>query len=198
MSIKTAYLIFDEVAELDFVAPKDVFHASSHLSHLKDEVYTVSATEEPVTCLAGLKVQPDYTFATAPQPDILFVPGTADPTPQVQNQPLLEWVKKTSDSCQWTAGVCTGAAILLASGVAQGKRITTHWAALEALREMGGAEVLDGIRYVVDGNLVTCAGVTAGLDQALWLLGQLRGSTHAREVRHLLDYHPAPPYAAET
>lgn len=197
MSIKTAFLIFDGVAELDFIAPKDVFYVSSHLDHPEDEVYTVSATDDPVTCFAGLKVKPDYTFDTAPKPDILFVPGTADPMPMTRNKPLLEWVKRTSASCQWTAGVCTGAAILLASGVARGKRITTHWAALEALREMGGAEVLDGIRYVVDGNLVTSAGVTAGLDQALWLLGQLRGAAHARKVRHVLDYYPAPPYAAE-
>jgi transcriptional regulator GlxA family with amidase domain len=197
MTIKSAFLIFDGVAELDFIAPKDVFFASKHLGHPEDEVYTVSLSEEPVTCLAGLQVQPDYSFATAPRPDILFVPGSSDPRPQITNAPLLDWVNKTSSTCRWTAGVCTGAAILLAAGVARNKRITTHWDAIEELRKMGGAEVLEGIRYVVDGNLVTSAGVTAGLDQALWLLGQLRGAPHAREVRHLLEYYPAPPYAAE-
>ncbi len=197
MKLKTAFLIFDGVAELDFVAPKDVFFASRHLGNSEDEVYTVAATMEPLTCFAGLRVLPDYTFASAPAPDILFVPGTADPMPMVQNESLLQWVRDTSAASQWTAGVCTGAAILLAATVARGKRITTHWAAIDQLREMGGAEVVGGVRYVVDGNLVTSAGVTAGLDQALWLLGQLRGPSHAREVRHVLDYYPAPPYTAD-
>lgn len=197
MALKTAFLIFDGVAELDFVAPKDVFFASRYLGHPDDETYTVSATEDVVTCLGGLKVVPDYTFATMPRPDILVIPGTADPTPQVQNGPLLEWVKNTSAGCLWTAGVCTGTAILLASGVARGKRVTTHWAALEQVRQMGGATVLDGVRYVADGSLVTSAGVTAGIDMALWLVGQLYGVPHAREVQHILDYYPAPPYAAE-
>ena len=197
MALKTAFLIFDGVAELDFVAPKDVFFASSYLGHQEDVTYTVSATGEAVTCLGGLKVLPDYSFATAPQPDILFVPGTADPSPHIQNRQLLDWVKRTSDSCLWTAGVCTGSAILLASGVAADKRITTHWGALEVLRKMGGATVLEGVRYVADANLVTSAGVTAGIDQALWLVGQLYGAAHAREVQHLLDYYPAPPYTAE-
>ncbi|OQX15096.1 MAG: thiamine biosynthesis protein ThiJ [Desulfobulbaceae bacterium A2] len=196
MALKTAFLVFDGVAELDFVAPKDVFFASSYLGHQEDVTYTVSATGEPITCLGGLKLLPDYSFATAPRPDILFVPGTADPSPHVQNRQLLEWVKSTSAACLWTAGVCTGAAILLASGVAVGKRITTHWGALEELRKMGGATVLDGVRYVTDGNLITSAGVTAGIDQALWLVGQLYGAAHAHEVQHLLDYYPEPPYAA--
>ena len=197
MTLKTAFLIFDGVAELDFVAPKDVFFASRYLGHPDDETYTVSATDGVITCLGGLKVLPDYTFASAPRPDILFVPGTADPSPLVQNSQLLKWVQNTSAGCLWTAGVCTGAAILLAAGVAKGKRITTHWGAIEELRRMGGATVVEGVRYVADGNLVTSAGVTAGIDMALWLVGQLYGAPHAREVQHLLDYHPAPPYAAE-
>ncbi|MEJ2693470.1 MAG: DJ-1/PfpI family protein [Candidatus Thiodiazotropha sp.] len=197
MKLKSAFLIFDGVAELDFVAPKDVFFTSKYLGHPGDELYTVSSGQEPVNCLGGLKIQPDYSFDNAPPPDILVVPGTADPKPHMMNERLLDWVRETSSGCRWTAGVCTGSAILLAAGVARGKRITTHWGAIEALREMGGAEVLEGVRYVADGNLVTSAGVTAGLDQALWLLGQMRGPAHAREVRHLLEYYPAPPYEAE-
>lgn len=179
------------------LAPRTYFLALKHLEHTDDEIYTVSTTDGVVTCLGGLKVLPDYTFASAPPLDILFVPGTSDPTPQIQNSQLLEWVKTTSDSCEWIAGVCTGAAILLASGVAKGKRITTHWGAIEQLRQIGGATILEGLRYVVDGNLVTSAGVTAGIDQALWLMGRLYGAHHAREIRHILDYYPAPPYAAE-
>lgn len=197
MALKTAFLVFDGVAELDFVGPKDVFGASRLTGYPDDQTYTVSATADTVTCLGGLRVVPDYTYETAPQPDILFVPGTQDPTPQVQNQPLLEWVRRTSDRSQWTAGVCTGTAILVASGVARGKRVTTHWAALERLREMGGATVVEGVRYVADGSLVTSGGVLAGIDQALWLLGRVYGPSHAREVQHVLDYHPAPPYAAD-
>jgi transcriptional regulator GlxA family with amidase domain len=93
--------------------------------------------------------------------------------------------------------VCTGSLLLHAAGLAQGKRITTHWKFVDALRERGGAEVIEGVRYVRDGNLVTAAGVSAGIDMALWLVGQIHGPSFAREAQRRMQYDPAPPYAAE-
>ena len=197
MAFKIAFLVYNGVAELDFVGPKDVFFASSWLAKRQDDLYLVAPSKAPVTCLGGLRVLPDYDFATAPLPDLLVVPGTAEPTPQIDNVELLAWVASASGHCQWTTSVCTGAAILLASGVAKGRRITSNAMAIELLRARYEATVLDHVRYVVDGNIVTSAGVSAGIDMALWLVGRIHGADHARAVQQVLEYYPEPPYALE-
>jgi transcriptional regulator GlxA family with amidase domain len=197
MAFTIASLIYDDVAELDFVGPKDVFFASRWLSRQDDVIYTVAPSKEPVTCCGGLRVIPDHDFTSAPLPDIMVVPGTPDPIPQLNNPELLAWVDKASRHCTWTTGVCTGTAILIAAGPAKGRRVTTHWSAIENLRAQNQATILEGVRYVPDGKLVTSAGVSAGIDMALWVVGQLRGPEHAREVQRLLEYYPEPPYAVE-
>ena len=198
MSLKIAFLIYNGVAELDFIGPKGVFFASNWLRKEQDHLYLVASSLEPITTLEGMKVPPDYDFASAPLPDILVVPGSADPAPQLDQPDLLKWVEKASRHCTWTTSVCTGAAILLAAGPAKGRRITSHWMMRDALRLQNEATVIDNVRYVVDGHLVTSAGVSAGIDMALWLVGELRGPEHAREVQHALEYYPAPPYQLET
>jgi transcriptional regulator GlxA family with amidase domain len=116
----------------------------------------------------------------------------------MKNPVLLEWLAKVSESCQWVTSVCTGAPVLHAAGLAAGKRITTHWAYLETLRAAAtDATVLEGVRYVRDGKLVTAAGVSAGIDMSLWLVGQMYGADQARGVRRAMEYEPAPPYLAE-
>jgi transcriptional regulator GlxA family with amidase domain len=197
MAFKIAFLVYNGVAELDFVGPKDVFFASSWLAKRQDELYLVAPSKDPVTCLGGLRVLPDYDFASAPLPDLLVVPGTADPAPQTDNPELLAWVEKASRSCVWTTSVCTGATILVAAGPAKGHKITSHSMAIEPLRAQNEATVLDHVRYVVDGQLVTSAGVSAGIDMALWLVGRLHGADHARAVQQVLEYYPEPPYALE-
>jgi transcriptional regulator GlxA family with amidase domain len=194
MASKIAFLVYDGVAELDFVGPKDVFFASNWLAKRDDKLYLVAPSKDPVTCLGGLRVLPDYDFASAPLPDLLVVPGTAEPTPQIDNVELLAWVDKASRNSAWTTSVCTGAAILLAAGPAKGRRITSHSIAIEPLRARNEATVLDHVRYVADGQLVTSAGVSAGIDMALWLIGQLHGADHARAVQQVLEYYPEPPY----
>ena len=197
MAFKIAFLVYNGVAELDFVGPKDVFFASSWMAKRNDELYLVASSKDPVTCLGGLRVLPDYDFASAPLPDLLVVPGTAEPTPQIDNPELLAWVDTASSNCLWTTSVCTGAAILLAAGPAKGHRITSHSMAIESLRAQNEATVLDHVRYVVDGQIVTSAGVSAGIDMALWLVGHLHGADHARAVQQVLEYYPEPPYGLE-
>ena len=197
MAFKIAFLVYNGVAELDFVGPKDVFFASSWMAKRNDELYLVASSKDPVTCLGGLRVLPDYDFASAPLPDLLVVPGTAEPTPQIDNPELLAWVDTASSNCLWTTSVCTGAAILLAAGPAKGHRITSHSMAIESLRAQNEATVLDHVRYVVDGQIVTSAGVSAGIDMALWLVGRLHGADHARAVQQVLEYYPEPPYGLE-
>jgi len=197
MTFKIAFLIYDGVAELDFVGPKDVFFASKYLARQDDMLYTVAASKEPVTCLGGLRVIPDHDFISAPLPDILVVPGAVDPSPQAADRQLLDWIVKADRQSTWTTGVCSGALILIAAGPAKGHKVTSHWSVLDALRAQDQAMVVENARYIVDGKLVTSAGVSAGIDMALWLTGQLRGPEHAREVQRLLEYYPDPPYQLE-
>jgi transcriptional regulator GlxA family with amidase domain len=117
----------------------------------------------------------------------------------VLNQPLLAWIARVASDAKWVTSVCTGALLLTAAGPARGKRITTHWAFVETLRSRNeAAEVHSNYRYVRDGNLLTAAGVSAGIDMALWLVGELHGPDFARLVQRGMEYDPAPPYAAFT
>ena len=194
MSIKTAILVYNGAAELDFAGPHEVFSISATIGHPEDQLYTVAKTDEIIVGLGGLKIVPDYTFATVPAPDILIVPGTQDPLAILGDKEMLDWVRKTDEKTQWTTSVCTGSFILLASGVAQGKKVTTHWMGIEPMKQMNLATVVEGTRYVQDGKIVTAAGITAGIDMALWLIGRIYSPDHARQVQEIMEYHPAPPY----
>jgi transcriptional regulator GlxA family with amidase domain len=144
-----------------------------------------------------MRVLPDHSFADAPALDVILVPGGQGTRTEVDNPALIEWLRAAGEHCQWVTSVCTGALLLREAGFARGKRVTTHWGYIESLRERGDITVLENMRYVRDGNVVTAAGVSAGIDMALWLVGQIHGSTHARAVQRAMEYDPAPPYAAE-
>jgi len=190
-------LLFEDAEELDFAGPWEVFGMAA-LS--RDDVRVVSVAERagPVRCAKGLRVVADFGFDDAPALDVVVVPGGQGTRKEVENQRLLEWLRRVGERCAWVTSVCTGAALLCAAGLAAGKRLTTHWAYLSALREQApDVEVLEKVRYVRDGNLVTAAGVSAGIDMSLWLVGQLWGVEHARRTRQFMEYDPAPPYVAE-
>lgn len=194
MALKTGILIYDGAAELDFVGPHEVFSISASIGHPEDQLYTIAKTNDIVVGLGGLKIVPDYNFTTAPSPDILIVPGTEDPAAILKDKEILNWVKKTDEKTSWTTSVCTGSFILLASGVAQGKRLTTHWMGIEPLKQMNLSTVVENVRYVQDGKILSAAGITAGIDMSLWLIGQVYGKDHSLEVQRILEYRPAPPY----
>lgn len=196
MAITTGILLFPDAEELDFVGPWEVFTMAKGVQP-DDRVVTIAQTHEPVRCAKGLRVIPDHSFDDAPKLDVVLVPGGQGTRREVANSALIEWLRKTGAQCQWVTSVCTGALLLHEAGFAKGKRVTTHWTFVEQLRARGDVEVLEHIRYVRDGNVVTSAGVSAGIDMALWLLGQIHGVTVARQVQRFMEYDPAPPYAAE-
>jgi transcriptional regulator GlxA family with amidase domain len=195
-------LLFDDVEELDFVGPYEVFTMSNEMYGLKgedtrDNVFLIGETGQKITCAKFMVVEPHMSIADAPPLDLLLVPGGMGTRREVNNPALLDWIARTAGTCEWVTSVCTGSYLLCAAGLAEGKRVTTHWAFIPALREQGkAAAVLDEVRYVRDGNLVTAAGVSAGIDMALWLLGQMHGEDHARATQRAMQYDPAPPYAA--
>jgi len=196
MGITTGILLFDDAEELDFAGPWEVFTQAARKEQ-GDRVVTIAQERGPVRCAKGLRVLPDHGFEDAPGLDVVLVPGGQGTRREIDNPVLIDWLRKASERCRFVTSVCTGSLLLLGAGLARGRRITTHWAFLETLRQRGGATVVDGVRYLRDGNLVTAAGVSAGIDMALWLVGQLYDVTHARNVQRLMQYDPAPPYAAD-
>ena len=197
MSLTTGILVFDGAEELDFVGPWEVFCVAAKLGTDGDRVVTIAEEMRPVVCNKNLRVLPDHTFADAPPLDVVLVPGGMGTRREVANAKLIAWLREAGANARWVTSVCTGALLLHEAGFARGKRLTTHWSFIESMKARGDATVLENVRYVRDGNVVTSAGVSAGIDMALWLVGQLQSPEFARSVQRYIEYDPAPPYAAE-
>lgn len=195
MALTTGIVLFEGAEELDWAGPWEVFSMAKMEG---DRVVTIAEQPGPVRCWNGLRVLPDHTFADAPPVDVLVIPGGWGTRREAENPAMLDFVRRVAPDCAWVTSVCTGALVLTAAGITKGKRATTHWAVLDDLRAMGDVEVLERVRYVRDGNVVTAAGVSAGIDMALWVVGQAYGVEHARVTQYAMEYDPAPPYAAMT
>jgi transcriptional regulator GlxA family with amidase domain len=196
MAWTTGILLFDDAEELDFAGPFEVLTAAAMLEKA-DRVVTIAEKPGPVRCAKGLRVLADHSFADAPRLDVVLVPGGQGTRREVSNPVLIDWLRKVGEGCRWVTSVCTGSLLLHEAGFARGKRVTTHWGFVETLRQRGEITVLDQVRFVRDGNLVTAAGVSAGIDMALWLVGQMHSPELARSVQRYIQYDPAPPYTAE-
>jgi len=190
-------LLFDGAEELDFAGPWEVFTMAAALCD-DVRVVTVAQRTEPVRCAKGMRVLPDHSLADAPALDVVLVPGGQGTRREVDNPVVIDWLRGVAPGLRWVTSVCTGALLLCEAGLARGRRVTTHWAFVPTLRERyPEVEVLENVRYVRDDRLCTAAGVSAGIDLALWLSGQLWGVDTARRTQRNMEYDPAPPYAAE-
>ncbi len=199
MTLTIGILLFDDAEELDFVGPWEVFTTAGAGKPGALRVVTIAESHDPVRCHKGLRVLPDHDFEDAPALDVVLVPGGQGTRKEIENPILMDWLRKTGERCTWVTSVCTGSLLLHGAGFTSGRRITTHWAFVATLREKAkDAMVLDDVRYVQDGNVVTAAGVSAGIDMALWLVGRIFDPAYARGVQRYIQYDPAPPYAAET
>nr|AID57566.1 ThiJ/PfpI domain-containing protein [uncultured bacterium]AID57601.1 ThiJ/PfpI domain-containing protein [uncultured bacterium] len=195
--------IFNDAEELDFVGPYEVFTMINLVCQYRKEadavkVILISETGEDITGRKGMRVGAHAAMADIKSLDVICIPGGDGARAQIQNPSVVNWVAETSKSCEWVTSVCTGSMILAKAGLTKGKRISTYWAAFDEFKSLG----LDGdlqphVRYVRDGNLLTSAGVSAGIDMALWLTGQLFSPAFARDVARAMQYDPAPPYLAD-
>ncbi|SEF88387.1 DJ-1/PfpI family protein [Nonomuraea solani] len=191
-------LIFDDAEELDFAGPWEVFTVSSMLRGGADTPVLISERPGPVRCAKGMRVLADHTLDDHPPLDVVLVPGGKGARQTELHNPVVTgWIAKTAAQATWTVSVCTGSFLLHEAGPARGRRVATHWSCEDALEERGDVTVVRDARYVVDGDLLTCQGVSAGIDGALWLVGRLHGRDHARAVRRYIQYDPAPPYLAD-
>jgi transcriptional regulator GlxA family with amidase domain len=188
--LKTAILIYDTALELDIFGPQEVFGLARYTSGKDASVYLVAERPGLVTLSHGTKIMPDYTVADAPVPDILITPGGRDTSNAWSNKKVVKFINRSAKTSTWLASVCVGSEILVAAGPAYGRRVATHHMYTQRLREMGG-NVVTGARFVKDGNIISSAGVTSGIDMSLWLVSQIYGQEAADKVADMIEYTPA-------
>ncbi|MFF7314647.1 DJ-1/PfpI family protein [Streptomyces sp. NPDC008137] len=188
--MQIAIALYDGFTALDAVGPYET------LSRVPDaETVFVAERTGPVRNESGnLALTADRTFADVTAPDIVVVPGGPGQEPLMAHEPFLDWLREVDARTTWTTSVCTGSLLLAAAGLLRGRRATSHWLALEELKRFGAEPT--GERVVTDGKYVTAAGVSAGIDMGLTLLGRIAGDDHARFVQLLTEYDPQPPYDA--
>ena len=189
---KVGILIFPEVEVLDFCGPFEVFsvaRAEAGAARSPFEILVVAETSEPVRAYGGLMVLPTVTMAECPPLDILVVPGGDGTRHCLQNERLLEWVKAQGTAVETLASVCTGALVLAQTGFLDGLTATTHWATLDMMQAMFPATQVVADQHVVEnGRILTSAGISAGIDMALKIVGRYYGETAARRAAKMMEY----------
>ncbi len=203
-AVKTiGIFIFHDAEELDFVGPYEVFTMVNTVMQYEGkpdavEVILISEDGRDITGKKGMRVGAHAAMADIASLDVICVPGGQGSRAQINNDAVIKWVQSTAPTCEWVTSVCTGAFILAKAGLTQGKRLATFWGAFDEFKALGlPGELVPHVRYVRDGNVVTSAGVSAGIDMALWLTGQMFSPQLARKVQRGMQYDPAPPYTAD-
>jgi putative intracellular protease/amidase len=189
--VQIAILLFEGVTALDAVGPYEV------LSRLPGaETRFVAVEPGPKRTDNGvLALVADHAIADVPSPDIVVVPGGMEGVDRtMQDERALDWLRKAHETTQWTTSVCTGALILGAAGILDGLKATTHWAAMDRLRELGAEPTSE--RVVEQGKVVTAAGVSSGIDMALTLAAKIAGPDVAQVLQLAIEYDPQPPFDA--
>ncbi|MCP9849810.1 DJ-1/PfpI family protein [Cyanobium sp. Morenito 9A2] len=183
-------LIFPQVEELDFVGPWELFSLWQRLENGPERCLVVAETLDPVVAAKGLSLNPHASFSTCPPLDVLLVPGGQGTRKEVFNTALVDFIRDQAEGAGAVLSVCTGAFLLHAAGLLEGRRATTHWGSLDRLRALGDVEVVEE-RTTQDGPIWTSAGVSAGLDLALAFIAERAGEEAAAEVQLAAEYFPS-------
>ncbi|WP_282776635.1 MULTISPECIES: DJ-1/PfpI family protein [unclassified Nocardia] len=190
MTFQTAIVLYPGMTVLDAIGPYEV------LRYLPDsELRFVSNEVGPIVSDSGVLVLgATHTFAETPAPDLVLVPGSeAATTEAMANGELIAWLRAVHPNTRWTTSVCSGALVLAAADILRGHPATTHWSAQPALAAFG-AESRPHDRMVRSGKIVTAAGVSAGIDLGLWLVGEIAGTERAEMAQLVIEYDPQPPF----
>jgi len=188
--MRIAILIFEKLTALDAIGPYEVLRSVPGW-----EVRFVGPRKGPVRTDSGaLGLSADYSLDEVEEADVVLVPGGEGNRPLLEDEAVLSWLRRVDETSKWTTSVCTGSLVLGAAGLLEGRKATCHWAFLEQLRGYGADPV--GGRFVEDGKLLTAAGVSAGIDMALHLVGLEAGPEVAQAVQLGIEYDPQPPFDA--
>ncbi|MBJ7339282.1 DJ-1/PfpI family protein [Mycolicibacterium sp.] len=192
--MQIAIVLYPGFTALDFIGPYEV------LRWLPDaEVRFLWHQPGPIAAdSAVLVVGATHSFDETPSPDVILVPGGFTTMEHARDEKLLDWLRQAHRTATWTASVCSGSVILAAAGLLAGKRATSHWAAVPMLKAFGVEPVGDERIVVSEGaaenKIVTCAGVSAGIDLGLWLAGRIGGEDKAKAIQLSMEYDPQPPF----
>lgn len=188
-------LLFDQFEELDAVGPWEVL--SAWTTTAPDDgwaVTTLSRDGQLVTAAKGMRIHPHHSYDTTPPLDVLLYPGGVGTRAHLDDQAQLDWVRAQRGTAELLTSVCTGSLVYAKAGLLAGRPATTHWSALDLLEELDPTiDLRPEERYVDSGDVITSAGVSAGIDMALHLVARLSGVQRAREVRRYIQYDPEPP-----
>lgn len=195
MTTTIAIALFDDAEELDWAGPWEVLRAWQLQFDDDVSVFTVADTLEPVTCAKGLRVIADHTWDDLPGPiDVLLWPGGRGTRPQLGDETIRARIRSLAGAGTLMTSVCTGSLVYADAGLLDGRAATTHWGSIDLLAGLGtDVEVRPDDRFVYTGEVITAAGVSAGIDMALHLVARLHSTERAREVRRYIQYDPEPP-----
>ena len=192
---RVGILIFHDVEVLDFCGPFEVFSVTRLNEERRREepspfqVVLIAETKDPVVATGGLRVLPDYTLEDCPPLDILVVPGGWGTRKEINNEKLLSWIRTRAAEVKTLSSVCTGSVLLGKAGLLDGRRATTHWRALPWMREVLPQVIVeDSWHVIVDDNIYTSAGISAGIDMALRLVGHYYGDEIAQATARQMEY----------
>ncbi|MEA2434562.1 MAG: hypothetical protein QOG54_2019 [Actinomycetota bacterium] len=187
--------VFEGAEELDWAGPWEVLSFWAKMWPDDGvEVFTISREEGPITCAKGLRVLTDHTWATAPGIDVLVYPGGIGTRAQLGDELIRDWVRGLADQGTLMTSVCTGSLVYADTGLLKGRPATTYWSALDLLKEIDPSiELRPDDRFVDSGEVITAAGVSAGIDMALHLVARLHSVERAKQVRRGIQYDPEPP-----
>ena len=195
--------IFNDAEELDFVGPYEVFTMINTILQYQGKpdavkVVLISQDGKDVTGKKGMRVGAHAAMTDINALDVICIPGGFGSRELINNETVIHWIQTIAPTCEWVTSVCTGSFILAKAGLTKDKKISTYWAAFDEFKALGlEGNLIPHVRYVRDGNVVTSAGVSAGIDMALWLTGQMFDPAFARAVQRGMQYDPAPPYAGD-
>ena len=188
-------VIFPDVEVLDFCGPYEVFSVTRlHDDRRREEpspfeVFLVADNPEPVRATGGLRVVPDVTLESCPPLDILVVPGGWGTRKEIGNERLVSWIAERARQVETLTSVCTGAMLLGRAGLLDGRRATTHWRSLDWMRQsFPSVAVEDEVHVVEDGNVLTSAGISAGIDMALRVVARYFGDAVGRATARQMEY----------
>lgn len=187
--LRAGFLCFPDLTQLDMTGPLQVFASLPDTT-----VHVIWKTLDPITAQGGLRLLPDTTLADCPQLDVICVPGGPGVLPLMDDADVLEFLRAQAAGARYVGSICTGALVLGAAGLLQGRRATTHWGWLDLLTPLGATPVSE--RVVRDGNVFTGGGVTAGIDFALTMVAEIAGRDMAESIQLGIEYAPAPPFQA--
>lgn len=195
MSIRVGIFLFADVEALDFAGPYEVFTTANRVARktgpVSDDlfsVFSIAANVQPVKMRAGMTVIPDFAFEHAPDINVLIVPGGVVNAEMLKPE-VIDWIQRISLGTRLTASVCTGAFLLAKANVLVDHKVTTHWEDIADLRQQfPRLHVVENTRWVDEGNIVTSAGISAGIDMSLHLVETLAGRALAIATARQMEF----------